>query len=42
MNKKKEEESCYKVVRVINIWSKNYTEYESNDKIIKFIKLDHI
>ena len=27
----REEESYYKPVRVSNFWSKNYTEYKSND-----------
>ena len=30
MKKKKEEESCYKLVRVNNFWSNKYAEYESN------------
>ena len=39
---KKEEENCYKPVRVNNFWSNDYIEYKSKGaKINSLTKLDH-
>ena len=40
MKKKKEEESCYKLVRVNNFWSNKYAEYESNSGRIKTLSVE--
>ena len=40
MKKKKEEESCYKLVRVNNFWSKKYAEYESNSGRSKTLSVE--
>ena len=40
MKKKKEEESCYKLVRVNNFWSNKYAEYESNSGRSKTLSVE--
>ena len=35
-----EDENCYKPVRVINFWSNNYIDYESNDDRNKTLSVE--